>query len=198
MDINRLKPILNSGLTPILKGAFSSFSFPFGETVVFTMVFSNIGNGKSYYKTFMLGLIIGGFFIVLASTRNLIILGCEIMAQVYFPSMAINLIQFGELFQRLGNEVAIVLLVCTFVKIIICLFAVCNGISKVFGFDDYRFIATPVTLLMLSFSFFVYKSTMEMSTWSFNIWPYYSFIFEVIIPLIVFIAAEIKMRIASK
>lgn len=199
MDINRIKPILNSGLFLIIRGAFSSLSFPFGETVVFTMVFSNVGNGNRYYKTFMLGLIIGGFFIVLGSIRNLIILDSKIMAQVYFPSaIAANLTQFGELFQRLEMGAVIVLLVCAFVKIIICLFAVCNGISKVFGFDDYRFIATPVTLLMLSFSSFVYKSTMEMATWSFNIWPYYSFIFEVIIPLIVFIAAEIKMRIASK
>jgi len=30
--------------------------------------------------------------------------------------------------------------------------------------------------------------------WAFNVYPYYSFIFEVIIPLVVFILAEIKNR----
>ena len=59
--------------------------------------------------------------------------------------------------------VVIEFLVCVFVKVSICTFAVCNGISKVFGFDDYKFIATPVVLLMLNFSFIVYKSNMEMS-----------------------------------
>jgi spore germination protein KB len=39
MDISRLKPILSNGIAPILEGAFGSFAFPFGETVVFMMVF---------------------------------------------------------------------------------------------------------------------------------------------------------------
>ena len=60
MDISRLKPILNNGATPILKGAFSSFSFPFGQTVIFTMVFSNISKVKNNKKTFIVGLLIGG------------------------------------------------------------------------------------------------------------------------------------------
>jgi spore germination protein KB len=195
MDISRLKPILINGIKPILKGAFSSFSFPFGETVVFTMVFSNISKVKSYKKTFILGLLIGGGLIFLATLRNILVLGSETISRTYFPStLAISLIHLGELLQRLEMTVAIIFLVCVFVKISICIFAVCNGISKVFGFNDYKFIATPVVLLMLNFSFFIYKSTMETSYWAFNIWPYYAFIFEAIIPLVIFIVAEIRSR----
>lgn len=195
MDINRLKPILNNGITPILKGTFSTLSFPLGETVVFTMVFSNISKAKNYNRTFIVGLWLGGFIIFLAAIRNLLVLGSNIISREYFPSnMAISLIHMGELLQRLEMEIAIVLLICSFVKIVICLFAVCNGISKFFGFDDYRFIATPITLLMLNFSFFIYKSNMEMVSWAFNVWPYYSFIFEVIIPLVIYIVAEIRSR----
>ena len=69
MDINRLKPIL--------KGIFSNFSFPFGETVIFTMVFSNISKAKNYNKTFIGGLLIGGFIVFLATLRNLLVLGSE-------------------------------------------------------------------------------------------------------------------------
>lgn len=198
MDINRLKPILNNGFGPLLKGSLSSFTFPFGETVVFTMVFSNISKAKNYNKIFIAGLWVGGLIIFLTVLRNLLVLGSETVGQVYFPStMATSLIHMGELLQRLEMETAMILLICTFSKTIICLFAVCNGISKVFGFEDYRFIATPVTLLMLNFSFFIYKSTMEMSSWAFNIWPYYSFVFEVLIPLIIFILAEIRNGISA-
>jgi len=195
MDISRLKPILNNGVTPILKGAFSSFSYPFGETVIFTMVFSNISKVKNYRKTFIVGLVIGGGLIFLATLRNILILGSEAISRVYFPStMAISLIQLGNLLERLEMLVVIIFLVCIFVKVSLCAFAVCNGISKVFEFDDYKFISTPVVLLMLSFSFFVYKSIMEMTSWTSKIWPYYSFFFEVIIPLVVFVLAEIKNR----
>jgi len=200
MDINRLKPILNGGVTPLLKGTFSCFSYPFGEIVVFTMVFSNISKIKNYSKTFMVGLGLGGLIIFIATLCNLLVLGSETISRVYFPSiLAISLIHVGQMFQRMEMGAILVFLVCVFVKAIICLFAVCNGISKVFGFNDYRFIATPVTLLMFNFSTFVYISTMEMSAWTAIAWPYYSFFFEVIIPLVVFILVEIKsIRSATK
>ncbi|MCB2294027.1 endospore germination permease [Clostridium algoriphilum] len=198
MDLNRLKPILNYNLRPLLKGAFSSFTFPFGETIVFTMVFSNISKVKNYKKIFMVSLFIGGGIISIATIRNILILGSKTIARVYFLSpMSISLINLGSMLQRLEMLVAIVFLVCVFVKSSICIFAVCNGISKVFGFDDYKFIATPVSLLMFCFSFSVYKSTMEMSSWAADIYPYYASVFQVIIPLIIFIIAEIKSRNSS-
>ncbi|MCB2305343.1 endospore germination permease [Clostridium estertheticum] len=198
ININRLKPILNNGISTLINGTFSSFCFPFGETVVFTMVFSNISKIKSYNKVFIIGLLIGGGIIFLATFRNIIVLGSETISRIYFPtSMVVSLIHLGPMFQRLEILVVIAFLICVFVKVSICTLAVCNGISKVFGFNDYKFIATPVALLMLSFSFMLYKSTMEMSFWAFNVYPYYSFIFEVIIPLVIFILAEIKSRSSS-
>ena len=194
MDINRLKPILDNGFTLILKGAFSSFTFPFGEIVIFTMVFSNISKAKNYNKTFMVSLGLGGLIIVLATLRNILVLGSDKISRVYFPSiLTISLINVGSMFQRLEMAVALLFLVCIFIKVIICLFAICNGISKVFVFDDYRFVSTPVTLLMLNFSFFIYKSTMEARAWSAISAPY-TFFFEAIIPLVIFVVVEIKSR----
>ncbi|MBU3091791.1 endospore germination permease [Clostridium sp. CM028] len=195
MNISKLKPILSSGAAPLLRGAFSSFTYPFGETVIFTMVFSNISKVRNYKKTFMVGLLVGGGLIFLATLRNILVLGSGTLSRLYFPSpTVISLIHLGNLLQRLEMTVAIQFLVCVFVKVSICIFAVCNGISKVFGFNDYKFIATPVALLMFNFSFFVYESTMEMSSWTLNILPYYSFVFEVIIPLVIFIVVEIRSR----
>ena len=195
MDISRLKPILNDGFTPLLKGAFSSFTYPFGEVVIFTMVFSNISKIKDYKRTFMIGLFIGGGLIFLATIRNILLLGSETISRLYFPAhMAISLIDLGSMLERLEMLVVINFIVCIFVKAIICLIAVCNGISKVFGFSDYKFIATPVTLLMLNFSFFIYKNSMEVPFFNLNVYPYYSFVFEVLIPLAIFIMAEIKSR----
>ena len=187
MDINRLKPVFSNGFILILKGAFASLTFPFGETVIFTMVFSNISKVRNYNKTFLVGLGLGGLIIFLGTLRNILVLGSNRISMVYFPSvLSVSLINIGSLPQRLEVGILPVLLICVFTKIIICLFAVCNGISKIFGFDDYRFVATPVTLLMLSFSFFIYKSTMEMRAWTAISAPY-TFFFEAIIPLVIFV-----------
>jgi len=195
MDISRIKPILYNNFTPVLKGAFLSFSYPFGETVIFMMVFSNISKIKNYKKTYMIGLLVGGGIVFLVTLVNILVLGSETISRVFFPfPMVLSLIHFGQMLQRLESTVLLQFIVCVFVKVSICSIAVCSGISKVFGFDDFKFIATPVALLMLAFSFVIYKSTLEMSFWTTNIWPYYSFPFEVIIPFVVFILAEIKSR----
>ncbi|WP_268064299.1 GerAB/ArcD/ProY family transporter [Clostridium estertheticum] len=94
---------------------------------------------------------------LLTTLRNLLVLGSETVNKLYFQStMAVGLITLG-LLERLELTVMIVFLVCVFIKISICIFVVCNGISKVFVFDDYKFIATPVALLMLSFSMFCFQ-----------------------------------------
>ena len=158
------------------------------------MIFSNISKVKNYKRTFIVSILIGGGLIVLTVLRNLLVLGNDTLSRMYFHStMAVSLIKLG-LLERLEMTVIIVFLVCAFIKVSIATFAVCNGISKVFGFEDYKFIATPVVLLMLSFSFFVTKSTMETNSWLTNVWPSYAFPFEVLIPVVIFIVAEIKHR----
>jgi len=143
----------------------------------------------------MVGLAIGGGMIFLGTLVNILILGSDTISKVYYASpLAVGRIQIGTILERLEAIIFLEFLVCIFVKASICSFAVCNGISKVFGFGDYRFIATPVTLLMLNFSFFIFKSTMEITSWNMIAAPYYSFVFEVIIPFIVFILVEIRNR----
>ena len=199
MDIERIKPILSNGFSPVFKGAFGAFTFPFGEVVVFTMVFSNITKNSNYNKIFLIGLAIGGLMLVISVLRNLLILGANEVESVYFPSnISAGVVHIGELLQRLELIVTINFIVGVFVKATICLLAVCKGITKIFNFDDYRFIVTPVTFLMFSFSFFIYGSTMEMADWAFKTWPYYSIIFELILPFFIFIVIEIKNRKVKK
>jgi spore germination protein KB len=198
MDIERIKPIFGAGAKQILISAFSIFSFPFGETVVFTMVFSNITNVKNYTKTFMIGLLGGGLVVLIAALRSTLVLGTYFASRLYFSSyIAISLIHIGQFLQRIEIGVVIIFLICAFVKISMCLLAVCKGISKVFNFDEYKFLATPITVLMLCFSFIVYKSTMEMSEWAFKVYPFYAFSFEIIIPLTVLVVIEIKNKFPS-
>lgn len=46
MHFNYLKPVLGNGLTPVLKGGFNAFSFPFAETVLFMGVFFSLNKKK--------------------------------------------------------------------------------------------------------------------------------------------------------
>ena len=195
LNFNNLRPFLYDGIKPILTSAFLGFSFPFAETVVFMMVFSSLKTKNSSYKVYFKGLITGGIIILLVSLRNILILGADSISRDYFPSyVAVSTIKIGDFIQRLEIAVSTVLLLNVFVKVSICLLAVCKGLEKVFELDDYRFLVTPMALLMAAFSIIVYPNIMESVRWAFKIWPYYSFFFQAILPLIIFIVAEIKFR----
>ena len=118
---------------------------------------------------------------------------------MYFPSyVAISRVNIGNFLQRLEISVTIVFILSGFIKISICLLAATKGVSKLFGCKDYRFLVTPVGLLMVNLAYLVYDSIMEMFEWAQEIWPYYAFPFQVVLPLIILIAVEVKARLQKR
>jgi spore germination protein KB len=74
----------------------------------------------------------------------------------------------------------------------------CRGISTLFSFEDYRFLVTPIGILLVITSFSKYDSIMEMSEWIVEVWNYYALLFQVILPIIILIGAEMKVRNKKK
>ncbi len=194
MEPENLLPIMGNGLAPILKGAFSVFTFPFGELVVFLLVFDSLSKPESAMKVYLKALFFGGFFIAFVGLRNVMVIG-ESIDNVYFPSYsAVSRINIGNFIQRLEVSVIIIFILSGFIKISICLLSSAKGLAKLFEFKDYRFLVIPVSLLMINLSDILFDNTMEMSEWSQEVWPYYAFPFQVILPIVILIAIEVKER----
>lgn len=194
LHFNYLKPILGNGLSTILKGGFSTFSFPFGETVLFIGVFSSLKTKKSPRKVYIWGLLFSGVIIIVTTIRNITVLG-SMASSFYFPSYAaVSRIKVGDFLERIEVTVAIVFVFCAFIKISICLLVACKGIGKLFNLKDYKSIIIQTGLLMVYFGFTVYESSMQMGYWAFKVYPYYAFPMQVILPILIWIISEIKVR----
>lgn len=199
MKAENLLPIMYDGFKPVMQGAFSAFSFPFGELVIFMMVFDSLKSKNSSLKAYLTALALGGFIVLFTTIRNVVVLGTETIGSVYFPSYtAISRVNIGNFLQRLEISVSIVFLLSGFIKISICLLAAAKGVTKLFGFKDYRLLVIPVGLLMVNLAYIVYGDIMEMYEWAVYIYPYYAFPFQVVLPLIILIAVEIKTRLQKK
>lgn len=195
IDLINIKPILYKGWKPVLESGFSLLAFPFAETVVFTVILGSLKQNSSPYKVYVLSLIIGGAFILVISIRNVLTLGVPNMLTHYFPTYsAVSLIEIGDFLERIETIAVVVFLLSSFVKISICLFATSIGVSKLFNFNNYTQIAAPIAFLMVNLSFIIYKSVMEMFEWL-NIYTYYAIPFQIILPLIIWITAEIRTRL---
>ncbi len=190
-----IKPIFYNGLAPVAAGAFSAFSFPFAETILFTTILAALQPSQSVYKVYLYGLLIGAMVVLIISTRNIMVLSPDIVSAAYFPShISVSRISIGNFLQRIEVTVATVLIVTIFIKASVCLYAACLGVSKIFGLPNHRTITTQMGLLMIYFSYILYDDIIEMTDWAFKVYAYYAFPFQVIIPLIILIAAEIRIR----
>lgn len=195
MEIDNLRPTLLNGFEPILSGVFSLLSFPLLEIIVFVLIFSSKKNIEYPNRALVYGLIFGGIVILSTTIQELLVLGHRDYLNTYFPSYrTVSRIDIGGIIQRVEIIVSTTILAGGFVKITICLLGACTGITRVFNLSDYRFLVTPLGLLMLNMAYFLYGSLIEMVQWAFNIWPYYAFIFQVILPVLIFIVVEIKTR----
>lgn len=195
LDINNLRPVLENGIKPVIYSAFLSFTFPFGETVILMLVYSCLKTKKSSYKVFNKALIFAGIMILITTLRNIMVLGADTLQRLYFPAYAVvQIIKIGNFLQRMEISVTIAFLINVFVKITICLIGACTGISRLFKLDDYRFLVTPIALTMVGLSITLYSSTMEMQQWAFKVWPYYAVIFQLILPIIIYIGAMLKVK----
>lgn len=194
VHLNYLKPILGNGLRPVLKGGFLTFSFPFAETVLFLGVFSSLKTKKASFKVYLWGTMLSAALIILTTLRNITVLG-NMLGSYYFPSYAaVSRISIGDFLQRIEVTVAIVFIFGAFVKSSICLLVVCKGLGKMFKLKNYRSIVIQTGLLMIYFSYIVYDNSKEMKDWAFKVYPYYAFPFQVILPLMIWIFAEYKIR----
>lgn len=194
LQLNFLKPILGNPVSNILKGGFSTFSFPFAEAVLFMGVFSSLKTKKSHLKVYLWGILISGSILIIITIRNIAMLG-NMVGSFYFPSYAaVSRIHMGEFLQRIEVTVSIIFIFGVFIKTTICLLVACKGIGKVFKLENYRSIVIQTGLLMSYLSYIIYDNIMVMKYWAFKVYPYYAFPFQVILPIIIWILAEIKVR----
>jgi spore germination protein KB len=193
--IDNLRPFAYNGLKPILTSSFGIFSFPFAETVLFMGAFSISKERNKPFRIYISALLIGSLIILLVSVRNVFVLGADLIDGVYFPPYeAVSIINIGHFLQRIEVTVSVVFLFSGFVKISVCLLSACKGIDSVLNLGGYRQIAAPVGLLLMVTSCFIYQNIMEMMEWAFKIYKYYALPFQVGLPVVIWIAAEVKSR----
>lgn len=198
-NVNNLRPAFFDGFPPIFKGAFGVVTFPFCETIAFLLVFPAFKKNASPYKIFPLGLLSGGGIILLISLADVMVIGVDAASSLYYPTYAtLSRINFGEFFQRVEVIAALVFVISVFFKISILLMGACKGIARVLGFKDHRFTVVPLAALMVNQSYLSFYNMNEYHQWVFKVWPYYSSVFEIGIPLIILIIIEIKLRRKKK
>ena len=197
MNFGNLLPIMGSGIKEVASSSMKYAAIPFGELIIITMLFSSYKKDKSPYLPFFVAVAVAGLLLVMVIFRETLVLGVGAASMFYYPSYeAVSIISYGDFFTRIEVFLGINLLVCGVIKISVCILSASIGISKLLNLDDTRTTAAPAGLLVLTLSMILFKNTERMLEWA-DIYPYYAIPFQIVLPLVILVGAEIKSRLAA-
>lgn len=193
INIKNILPIMSQGIQPVLIGAWSAFTFPFGECVIFMIIFTQLTTPKAIKKSYYIGLTLGGIILLINTFLEITILGEKVVSFLYFPFYTmLSRIRVGEFIQRLEIVGGVILNIFGIIKISLCLYAASLGISRLFKFNDYKVLVLPVGLLMFNITNILYVNVMQLVSWTAKYYKYYALPFEIFIPVIIFLTAKLK------
>jgi spore germination protein KB len=161
-------------------------------------LFDSVKKEDSPYKIYISGILLGSLVLMGILFRNIGLLGSHTLETTVFPSYrAARLLTFGKTLERVEAIVTYNFVFTGIFKIAVCLFAAAKGVAKVFALGSYRQILLPVSLLTVSLAVIVFRDPAEIISF-YNVSPYFFIIFQVPIPIVIWIGSEIKSRRRKK
>lgn len=194
LDLSNLQPVFGHSLSSIVSGSFPTVTFPLGETVLFLALANAVKKTDSPKRIYISALVISSLVLLVVMIRNLGTVGSKLLSSEYFPSYtAARVIHPADYLMRIEGFITMNFIFTGVTKVTVCLFAASKGLASLFGIKDYKQMVMPAGLLTLALCAILYKSVMEMFGFV-KTYMYYALPFEFLIPIIVWITAEIKNR----
>ena len=191
-------PILEHPISDIISSAFSIFSFPLAETVLFLGIADFIRPSDNPFKIYVQSLMLSALVLLIIVARNLMVLGSVMISVEYYPSFsAARIIHLGEFISRIEGSISVNFMLAGITKIALCLITASRGIAGLFGIKDWRKLVAPTALLAVMLAQTMYGSVTE--AFAFNkYFPYYAIPFEIVLPIIIWVVSEIRARKSHK
>lgn len=192
-----LFPLFEHSPGEFAQTSFDIFAFPFGEAVVFLCLGYAFPKEKQH-KIFMIALLIILVMFLNIFIRNFVVLGERMMEISLYPSyITARIIEISDFVARVEGLISSNFLLGGIIKISVCILAAANGAKSIFGLKDAKTMIVPMGILSLALCTLLYSNTTELFTFS-KYYAYYAIPFQIIIPLIIFIAGEIYVRKQKK
>jgi len=192
MRFENFLPPLEDGIKPLFKGTISNFGFPFGETILFAMLFSYQNDLKQGQKAYLLGMLAGGILLALRIILVIALLGTELSEQTAYPTYTATRYTKVVLLERLEPILMASFIITGFLKISVCHYAGALGLAQLFNLKTYKPLVLPLAVVMISLSLITYENAGEVIVFASKIWPVFSFPIQVAIPVVLLLISMLK------
>jgi len=191
-----LKPILENGWKPIIKAFFPGIlTFPFGEILIFTMIYPFVNERKKIKFVCMGGMILSGINIIITVIITISTIGPVLYTRSNFPLLTTVAKIKLPFIERLDILFVLYLIISGFFKITLYCYAAVEGTADLFQLKKKENLLFPIGMMVLFASIITASTYAEFIKEGFDFYPFYIGLpFQIIIPSILLLIAFFRNR----
>ncbi|MED1466994.1 GerAB/ArcD/ProY family transporter [Bacillus salipaludis] len=199
-EVSNLTPIFRTSWKQIMSSVFpTGLTFPYGELIVFMMLFPYVNNTKTLRKYGWISICLTGLLLLVVGEMILGLLSSETVNLYVFPFVkALELTNILDVLSHLEAFAVLLNLIGGFVKISIFMYSGLMILAHLFPKRKLNLITMISTILTYLFAFTLSKNIIQHLFIGLKVVPIYFHIpFQIVIPLILVISLVIKKFIVK-
>jgi len=144
-----LKPVLEKGIFSVIKEGWPLITFPYGESIVLTMLYPSVTQSSRVRKSAVLATIFLGVLLTCNTIMFISVLGLNFASTSLFPLLqTYRIMKIGEVFSRFGVFFILFIIIGGFIKVSFFIYGSMLGISQLIKLDDTKYLALPLGILV--------------------------------------------------
>ncbi|WP_208591526.1 GerAB/ArcD/ProY family transporter [Gracilibacillus suaedae] len=193
-ELENLLPILGDGLQPVLTEAPKVVGFPFGETVVFLVIWHYVQKQPHIRKTTYIAVTVSTFLLLIAQIIFIAVLGAELTATSEIPLLeALLSVHIAMIFTNLDIIGVFIMFIGGFYKTAIHFFAFCLAFSWLLNKTNPKWICIIFGLALPMISILRFESLSDQR-WKGMEGNVYNILIYAILPLLLLLIIKVKKK----
>lgn len=193
MKSQNFLPFLNMPVGKYIQGTHIITTIPFGETVAFFMIFPAAKLERRQTAKFLFsGFLMGAVTVVAVVAGDIAVLGNTLGLFTLPHLISLRLVNLGSALSRMEILFAIVLILLLFFKITILFYVTVLTAAQLFKAKTFRHLVLIVGALTIAYGLTLYPDPVVHTASAQEITPAVWSLFEIVIPLVLFIVAKIR------
>lgn len=191
---DNLRPFLENGIMPVLKG--TAVAGPFrGEVFLLLMLFPYLNQKQEALKT-------AGYFLLAQAVAPGVItaaiigvFGDIVPSYMLFPTYNLaRYISVAQFLERIQILMVVMWIAGVIVKLAVFIHSAAIAAATTLGLKSYRITLLPIAAAAVAISRVFYGTDLQLTNFLFKIWPYYGGAIELLIPAMVLLIAIIRKK----
>lgn len=198
-NLNNLLPIFDHEFKVIGSSAIKLAAIPTGEIVLTLYIADKFEKKANVKKVYYLTLVSCIAYMLLTFIRTCALIGAETATSVIFSNeRALMVVKISDFFERIESIVGVIYILAGIIKGAFVMRALSNGIASLFSVKQPKDMIVPSALFVLAISCTAFTGFTQLFDFIKIIYPKFGWFFQLFIPFIIWIPAEIKLAIQKK